>query len=131
MSSQTKPSPTPQEARSPDADAPMTGRIVPRVSWPRPATPTTLTPAWAGEFVSFEDWVNFARQRLSGTYDPLMGNEVGSVCIDSFGRRCTLGGHFARARDEGAFPVRFFWDCCPDPDVRSEATITGNSGMNP
>ena len=89
------------------------GRIVPRQSWPREATPTDLVPAWAGEFVSFEDWVNFARQRLTGTTDPLMGGEVKSICIDALGRRCTMGAHFMRARDEGAFPVRFFWDCVP------------------
>lgn len=75
------------------------GRIVPRKSWPREATPTDLAPAWAGEFVSFDDWVSFASKRLTGTYDPLMGNEVPSVCIDAFGRRCTLGGHFKRAHE--------------------------------
>lgn len=91
------------------------GRIIPRKSWPRPATPCTLTPAWAGEFRDFDDWVIFATKRLTGTYDPLMGVEVPAICIDALGRRCTMGGHFMRARDEGAFPVRFFWDCDPAP----------------
>lgn len=89
------------------------GYITRRVSWPRPPTPTDLTPAWHGEFVSFEDWVNFATTRLTGTYDPLMGGQVQAICIDNIGRRCTMGGHFRRARDEGTFPVRFFWDCAP------------------
>lgn len=101
------------------------GRIVPRKSWPREATPTDLAPAWAGEFVSFDDWVSFASKRLTGTYDPLMGNEVPSVCIDAFGRRCTLGGHFKRAHEEGAFPVRFFWDCVPMADAAKPKEIVG------
>ena len=29
----------------------------------------------------------------------------GGVCLDSLGRECSLGVHFARARDEGTFPV--------------------------
>ena len=44
--------------------------IAPRKSWPRPATPTTLAPAWAGEFRDFDDWVSKATTRLTGTYDP-------------------------------------------------------------
>lgn len=105
------------------------GHITPRMSWPRPATPTNLQPQWAGEFSSFDDWVNFARQRLTGTIDPLTGGEVGSVCVDAHGRRCTIGAHFHRARDEGAFPVRFFWDCAApatpysDDDLRTLAEL--------
>lgn len=102
------------------------GYITPRQSWPKPATPTTLEPRWAGEFVSFDDWVNFAKSRLTGTRDPLMKAEVGSVCVDAFGRRCTMGGHFMRARDEGAFPVRYFFDCAPAAETsppKSEITI--------
>lgn len=102
------------------------GYITPRASWPRPATPTTLEPRWAGEFISFDDWVNFATKRLTGTNDPLMKAPVGSVCVDAFGRRCTMGAHFMRARDEGAFPVRYFFDCAPaaePPDAKSEVTI--------
>lgn len=103
--------------------SPVSGRIEPRKSWPRPATPTDLVPRWAGEFRDFEDWVAFASQRLTGTYDPMMGNEVPAICIDAFGRRCTLGGHFRRAKEEGAFPVRFFWDCeTPPPAADGEAT---------
>lgn len=83
-----------------------TGYIEPRKSWPRAATPTDLRPAWAGEFVSFDDWVSFATARLSGAPMP-------AVCIDNIGRRCFIGAHFMRARDEGTFPVRYFWDCKP------------------
>ncbi len=124
---------------TPKSAATIAGRIVPRASWPRPATPTDLVPAWAGEFCSFDDWVNFATQRLTGTTDPLMGGQVQSICIDAFGRRCTMGAHFMRARDEGAFPVRFFWDCFPSKATGQEVTASGDelaregsaSGMNP
>lgn len=103
----------------------VAGRIVPRKSWPRPATPTDLVPNWAGEFHDFQDWVNFAKTRLTGTYDPLMGGEVKAICIDALGRRCTMGGHFMRARDEGAFPVRFFWDCCDPADGAERVQLGG------
>lgn len=86
-----------------------------RTSWPRAATPCDLMPKWKGEFVTFDDWVNFATTRLTGTRDVLMGGQVQSICVDAFGRRCTMGGHFMRARDEGAFPVRYFWECEPAP----------------
>ena len=89
------------------------GFITPRKSWPRPATPTAMAPAWAGEFVSFDDWVNFATTRLTGTYCGKTGVEIPAICIDDIGRRCTMGAHFMRARDEGTFPVRFFWDFEP------------------
>lgn len=101
------------------------GHITPRMSWPRPATPTDLQPNWAGEFSSFDDWVNFARQRLTGTVDPLTGGEVSSICVDAHGRRCTIGAHFHRARDENAFPVRFFWDCGPPAEPPRNALDRG------
>lgn len=99
------------------ADREAKGYITPRVSWPRPPTPTELRPAWAGEFATFNDWVHFAKTRLTGTYDPLMGGEVQSVCIDNIGRRCTMGGHFMRAEKEGTFPVRYFFDFAPPEDA--------------
>jgi hypothetical protein len=93
------------------------GYITPRASWPRPATPTDLTPAWAGEFATFDDWVSKATVRLTGAYCPLVLFEIPAICIDNVGRRCTMGAHFMRARDEGTFPVRFFWDFAPAPSV--------------
>ena len=84
-----------------------------RVSWPRPATSCDLVPLWAGEFVSHADWVSKATTRLTGTYDKLMGVELQAICVDAKGRRCTLGGHFMRARDDDAYPVRYFFECIP------------------
>ncbi len=87
-------------------------------SWPRPATPTSLIPKWEGEFASFEDWVSKASTRLSVATSLVTGAQVGAICVDAFGRRCTCGGDFHRARDEGAFPVRYFFECeAPEPDI--------------
>ena len=37
-----------------------------------------------------------------------MGEDVRAICVDALGRRCNIGADFARARDEGAFPVPLF-----------------------
>lgn len=59
-----------------------------------------LRPKWAGEFRTFNQWVNKASGWIDGK----------AVCVDAKGRRCQIGGDFMRARDENAFPVRFFWE---------------------
>lgn len=89
-----------------------TGNVSEPCSWPRPATPCDLKPRWAGEFRDHADWVNFASKRLTGARGS-MGQEVGAICVDALGRRCAIGADFARARDEDAFPVRYFWECEP------------------
>jgi hypothetical protein len=53
----------------------------------------------AGEFRNFADWVNTAKRRIAGLH---------AVCFDAKGRYCAWGAHFMRARDEDAFPVRFW-----------------------
>lgn len=99
------------------------GYIQPRISWPRETTAPALEPAWAGEFSSFSDWVSFASQRLTDAVrdDTAYAAEVRAVCIDAKGRRCTTGGHFQKAHDEEAFPVRFFWDMRPATDCMCPA----------
>lgn len=52
-----------------------------------------------GEFSTFQTWVNKATSWIGGT-NPL--------CADTKGRVCRNGGDMMRARDEGAFPVRFW-----------------------
>ncbi len=81
-------------------------------SWPRPATACDLVPRWEGEFKSFADWVSFASTRLTVAEDST-GRPLTAICVDAFGRRCANGRDFGRAQDEGAFPVRYFWDCEP------------------
>lgn len=85
-------------------------------SWPRPATPSTLMPRWEGEFRDHADWVNFASKRLTVAYDS-NGAQLKAICVDTLGRRCANGRDMQRAEDEGAFPVRYFWDCEPAPTV--------------
>lgn len=79
-------------------------------SWPRPATPCDLVPNWEGEFRDFQDWVNFAHKRLTVASDS-NGAALSAICVDTLGRRCHNGRDMMRARDEGTFPVRYFFEC--------------------
>lgn len=79
-------------------------------------TPTCMTPNWAGEFSNFQQWVNKGRSWLDSP------DHRRAVCIDDKGRRVTCGADFMLARDEGAFPVRFFWDCEPQVAAPSAAS---------
>jgi hypothetical protein len=56
------------------------------------------------QFDSFQQWVNKASSWLTRR-----GQFVRAVCFDTQGRACPNGGAFMRARDEGAFPVRWLW----------------------
>jgi hypothetical protein len=82
-------------------------------------TAPALTPKWEGAFARFEDWVNHASSWLAGPNTPLdaVGQKLSAVCVDAKGRRCFIGADFMRARDDGAFPVYFFWECEPRPDL--------------
>lgn len=60
-------------------------------------------PDWFGQFTTFDTWVNKASSWI----------DRNAVCVDAKGRRCLNGGDFMRARDEDAFPVRFFWTFKP------------------
>lgn len=66
--------------------------------------PSGLIPKEPGEFHSYQHWVNKASSRLTSP------SHKQAICIDSKNRRCFIGADFMRARDENAFPVRFFWD---------------------
>ena len=65
-----------------------------------------LVPKWAGEFATFQQWVNTAQRVLS-----VPDHKPKAICVDAKGRRCHIGADMARARDESAFPVRYFWEC--------------------
>lgn len=69
-------------------------------------TAVALRPQWAGQFETFSEWVTYA----SGCLE-----RPNAVCVDALGRRCLIGADFMRARDEGTFPVGYFWDMEPDP----------------
>lgn len=53
-----------------------------------------------GQFHSFEEWVNKACSWIGGT---------NPVCFDAKDRICAIGRDFMLARDEDAFPVRFWY----------------------
>lgn len=58
-------------------------------------------------FDDFTQWVNKASSWL--TRHPEYNSDFRAICYDSRGRHCTCGRDFARARDEGAFPVSWLW----------------------
>lgn len=69
-----------------------------------PTTPLPdFEPDWFGQFTTFETWVGKASSWI----------DKNAVCIDAKGRRCLNGRDMLLARDEGAFPVRFFWTFKP------------------
>jgi hypothetical protein len=70
---------------------------------------TVFRPKFEGQFDSFQEWVDTASHVLTGHVCPL-GYGLDAVCVDTLGRRCFLGAHFMRARDENAFPVRYFFE---------------------
>ena len=57
-----------------------------------------------GEFRSFMQWVNKATSWIGG---------MNALCVDAKDRVCCMGADFMRARDEGAFPVRFWYHAGP------------------
>lgn len=71
-----------------------------------------FVPKIEGQFHTFDDWVNHATRRLTGRTGSC-GEQVSAMCVDAKGRRCNIGKDFMRARDEGAFPVYYFWECAP------------------
>lgn len=65
-------------------------------------------------FETFDMWVNKASSWLTRR-----GPNVKAICYDAKGRLCTRGADMMRARDEGAFPVRWLW-----PDQVAELATT-------
>lgn len=75
--------------------------------WQRPTALEGFTPDWMGQFDTFDDWLNHATRALTGVQGLVC--DIPAVCIDTKGRRCFSGAEFMRARDEGTFPIRYFW----------------------
>ncbi|MEP9376158.1 hypothetical protein ABLE91_05550 [Aquabacter sp. CN5-332] len=76
--------------------------------WHAPTPLVGFSPEWAGQFDTFNDWVSHASRALTGETGS-MGEELRAFCVDTKGRRCHIGADFMRARDENAFPVRYFF----------------------
>ena len=86
--------------------------------WDKPTPLEGYVPDWAGQFDTYKDWINHAPRALTGVQFSTGGfgadgRGVPAVCIDAKGRRCSIGKDFMNARDEGAFPIRYFWDMKP------------------
>lgn len=80
--------------------------------WQNPTPLIGYEPEWAGQFDTFYNWVDHASRALTGVRGSV-GEALGAICIDAKGRRCNVGKDFQRARDEGAFPIRYFWTFRP------------------
>jgi len=74
-------------------------------AWQNPTPLIGFMPEWAGQFDTFESWVNHATRALTGETGSV-GEELKPYCVDAKGRRCHNGKDFMRARDEGAFRQR-------------------------
>ena len=74
-----------------------------------------MQPVIAGEFKSFQDWVNKASRSIGENHCPVdtIGQTIRAICVDAKGRRCQCGGDFMRARDDNSFPVVYFWEFKP------------------
>jgi hypothetical protein len=53
-----------------------------------------------GEFLTYDEWARL------GPLPPFRS----AVLIDARGRRCLTHRDFLRARADGAFPVRYYWE---------------------
>jgi hypothetical protein len=49
-----------------------------------------------GEFETYDEWAIFGPQP--------------PIFLDAHGRRCITQRDFDRARDDGAFPLRYYWE---------------------
>ena len=60
---------------------------------------TVVEKDWDGEFETYDEWARFGPQPpyRSATF------------LDARGRRCITQRDFACAWEEGAFPVRYYW----------------------
>jgi hypothetical protein len=61
------------------------------------------------QFDSFTEWKNKASSWLTRRQRWDDDNKFRAICFDAKGRYCYNGGCFMRARDEGAFPIRWLW----------------------
>jgi len=68
-----------------------------------------------GEFSSYQTWVNKASSWIGWT---------GAKCFDAKDRPCRIGKDFMRARDEDAFPVRWYFpDRFPAPLIPTKGEL--------
>ena len=61
---------------------------------------TVMEKGWDGEFETYDEWARF------GPHPPYRS----AIFLDAHGRRCNTQRDFERARDDGAFPLRYYWE---------------------
>lgn len=74
-------------------------------------------------FDSYEQWTAKASSWLTRHPD-FDAKSFRAYCFDAKGRRCWIGADFQRARDEGAFPVRWLW-----PDQIGEIVLRADEAL--
>ncbi len=65
------------------------------------------------QFNNFNEWVTYASSVLI-CHPNYNERFFTAICFDTLGRRCYTGKQFMRARDEGTFPIRWWW---PDQSI--------------
>lgn len=82
------------------------------------------------QFDSHAQWVNFASTWLTRHSD-YHHKFFRTICFDTLGRRCQYGRQFREAKEQGTFPIRWWWPDQPiselivSPDA-SDDEITPN-----
>lgn len=61
---------------------------------------TVVEKGWDGEFKTYDEWARF------GSPPPYRS----AIFLDAHGRRCITQRDFDRAREDGAFPLRYYWE---------------------
>ena len=61
------------------------------------------------QFDTFVEWCNKASSWLTRRMEWDGDTTNRAICFDAQGRHCAYGCDFERARDEGAFPIRWLW----------------------
>jgi hypothetical protein len=77
-------------------------------------------------FDTYQQWVNNASSWLTRHPDYRAGR-FHAICYDTMGRLCQCGGDMMRARDEGAFPVRWVWPDQVAEKMAADAMWTGEA----
>ena len=71
------------------------------------------------QFDTYEQWVNKASSWLTRFEGP-------AICVDAKGRYCRIGRDFMRARDDGGFPIRWYWPHQIAEITHARAASTGD-----
>jgi hypothetical protein len=60
------------------------------------------------EFTSMQQWINNARSWFASSGYSSMGRQSMTICLDTKGRICQIGGDFQRAHDDSGYPISVY-----------------------